>query len=164
MAIIKGKDCKVVYVDTNSVDHTVASMGTWKLDGITADQVETSSFGSNWKSFAFGMKDGGTVTFSGFKDPDDFTGQNTLELLNVNNEPTTRIKLFAGATKYYQPNLTTGYWSPDTAYTTGQDTTASQVYITSFNIGADKSGMMTVDFTAKVTGGPLVLVDPDLWG
>ena len=153
MGLVKGKDCKITY-DGN----VVASMGTWKLDGITADQIDTSCFGSNWKSFCYGMKDGGTITFSGFKDPDDVSGQNSLALLNVNNNPTSKIKLWAGSTRYYQPNLSTGYWSPG-ALSTGQDTTPALVYITSFNVGAEKSGMMTMDFTGKVVNGPLVLVN-----
>ena len=154
MGLLKGKDCKVMY---NGV--TVASMGTWKLDGIKADEIDTSAFGQNWKSFCYGMKDGGTITFSGFRDPDDATGQNALQMANVLNTPITNIKFYMGSTRHYEPNQTTGYWSPDTAYSAGQDTTPGVVYITAFNVSADKSGMVLTDFTARVANGPLVLVN-----
>jgi hypothetical protein len=53
-----GKDCKVT-LGAN----TVVGMGTWAISGITADQMDASAFNDNWKTFEFGMKDGGTVTF-----------------------------------------------------------------------------------------------------
>jgi len=45
---------------------------------------------------------------------------------------------------------TTGYFSPYN--TTGADTQLSHVNVTAYNISADKSGLMKVDFTAKVSG------------
>jgi hypothetical protein len=80
MAFKSGKDCKVTLGS-----NTVVGMGTWSISGITADQMDASAFGDNWKSFEFGMKDGGTITFSGIADPADTTGQEALQLANLNN-------------------------------------------------------------------------------
>ena len=146
MSLRAGKSCKVALGST-----AVVGMGTWKLDGITADQMDTSYFGANWKTFEFGMKDGGTLTFNGFMDPDDVTGQNQLQAYNIANTDITSLRLYVDNTSYFEPCQTTGYYAPG-ALSTGIDTIYSWVNITSFSIGADKAGMLTVDFTAKVSG------------
>ena len=150
MAYKSGKDCKVT-LGAN----TVVGMGTWSIAGITADQMETSAFNDNWKTFEFGMKDGGTVEFAGLADPADVTGQEVLELANLNNTDITDLYLYVDDTSYYVPNQTTGYFSPGS--TTGNDTVASLVNVVSYSINADKAGMLQVSFTCKVSGS-MVLV------
>lgn len=145
MGYKSGKDCKVT-LGTN----TIVGMGTWNLSGITADQMDASAFGDNWKKFEFGMKDGGQVTFSGLYDPADVTGQEALQVANVENSDISNLRLYVDNTSYYAPCATTGYFSPND--TTGNATVKSWVNITSFNIKADKSGLMAIDFTAKVSG------------
>ena len=141
-----GKDC-VVKLGAN----TVVGMGTWSISGVTADKMETSEFGDNWKTYAFGMKDGGTISFSGLSDPDDTTGQEALKLANVENTDLTDIRFYVDDTSYYHPNSTTGYFSP--ASTTGNDTPAScYCNVDSYSESADKSGMLMIDFTATVSG------------
>jgi len=140
-----GKDC-AVKVGT----HEVSLMGTWTLSGITADQLECTSFGDNWKSYQFGAKDGGQVTFNGFLDPSDETGQEALRLANIANTDLTTIRLYVDNTSYYVPCQTTGYFSPYN--TTGIDTLYSWVNVTAFDMSADKSGLVTTNFTCKVSG------------
>jgi len=53
------------------------------------------------------------------------------------------VKLYINNTSYWTPNLTA-------------DSDAG-MYITSFNIGMDKSGLGTIDFSGKATG-PWALV------
>ncbi len=65
MSYRSGKDC-AVKLGTN----LIIGIGTWEINGITADQMDASAMGDNWKKFEFGMKDGGTITFSGLADPD----------------------------------------------------------------------------------------------
>lgn len=146
MSFRAGHKCKV----TIGSD-TIVGMGTWRLEGITADQMETSAFGNNWKTYEFGMKDGGTLTFSGFEDPDDTTGQMVLKKCNVDNSDIYNLRLYVDNTSYYEPCATTGYFAPG-ALSTGQDTLKSWVNITSYNVSADKSGMLAVEFTAKISG------------
>lgn len=145
MAKKAGYKCKVTLGS-----YKVLAIGSWKLDGVTADQMETSEFGDNWKTFMFGMKDGGTLSFSGFMDPADITGQIFLQRANLNNTDVTNLRLYVDNTSYYAPCTTTGYYSPD--YTTGNDTMPSWINIVSYNLGAEKNGMLTVDFTAKISG------------
>lgn len=145
MAKKVGKDCKVAIGSTK-----VLGMGTWSLSGIAADQLESSEFGDNWKTYEFGMKDGGTIAFNGFFDPADTTGQNALRLANLNNTDITNLRLYVDNTSYFEPCQTTGYFSP--AVTSGSDTKPSSVNIVSLDVSADKSGLMTATFNAKVSG------------
>ncbi len=145
MSLRSGKDC-VVKIGAD----TVVGIGQWSIDGITADMMDTSALGDNWKSFEFGMKDGGQVTFSGLCDPDDTTGQDVLRSANLNNTDITNLRLYVDNTSYFEPCQTTGYFTP--ASTSGNDTPASLVNVVSYNVSADKAGMLQTSFTCKVSG------------
>ncbi len=149
MAIV-GKDGKVTLGAV-----TVAGMGTWSYDGITTEEFDSSEFGDEWKTFEYGMKDGGSVSFNGHYEPTDTTGQQVLQQANLYNSGLTDLRLYVDNTSYYTPCATTGYFSP--TLTTGAPTVLSSVNITAFNVGLDKSGLGTTSFTAKVSG-LLVLV------
>ena len=129
---------------------TIVGMGTWTMSGITSDQMDASDFGDNWKVYEFGMKDGGQVTFNGLLDPADNTGQEALQIANMDNTDLTSLRLYVDNTSYYEPCQSAGYFSPSS--TTGQDTRASHVNITSFEISMDKSGLAQISFTGKVSG------------
>lgn len=130
---------------------TIIGMGTWSLSSITADQIESSAFGDNWKSYEFGMKDGGQITFNGNLDPADTTGQYALQIANISNTDLTSLRLYVDSTSYYEPCQTTGYFAPG-AFSTGYSTVKSLVNITSFDISMDKSGLASISFTGKVSG------------
>jgi len=130
---------------------TILGMGTWSLTGITADQMESSEFRDNWKTYEFGMKDGGTVAFNGWLDPADTTGQQTLMKANLDNTDLTSLRLYVDMASYYEPCQTTSYFAPG-SLSTGQDTVYSYVNITSYDISMDKAGLATVSFTGKVSG------------
>ena len=146
MTVFVGKDGKVTLGTS-----TIVGMGNWAIDGVSIDEFDSSAFGDNWKSFAYGMKDGGTISFSGHFDPTDTTGQIALQKANLDNTALTSIRLYFNNTSYYEPNQSTGYFAPG-ALSTGQNTLPSNVRITSFNIGMDKGGLGTISFTAKVSG------------
>lgn len=140
-----GKDCKVALGSSK-----ILGMGTWSLNGITSDQIESSEFDQNWKTYEFGMKDGGDIGFDGFFDGADNTGQEALRQANLANTDVTNLRLYVDKTSYYEPCRTTGYFSP--WLTSGADTMLSCVNITSYDIGSDKSGLMTMSFKGKVSG------------
>ena len=145
MAIV-GKDGKVT-LGANSV----VGMGTWSLDGINVEEFDASAFGDEWKSFEYGMKDGGTVSFNGHYTPTDTTGQQMLHLANLYNSALTDLRCYIDDTSYYVPSQSTSYFAPG-AYSTGMPGKVSTLTITSYNIGLDKSGLGTINFTAKVSG------------
>ena len=115
----------------------VLGIGTWEMSGITTDQLESTEFGDAWKTYEYGLKDGGQITFSGLYDPADTTGQNALRTYNEESTQVTSLRLYVDNTSYWIP-ATTG--------------PASYVVITAYDVKADKSGMMTCSFTAKVSG------------
>ena len=145
MAIKIGKDCAVKIGAA-----TVVGMGTWSLSGITSDQLESTQFGDSWKQFKFGLKDGGQITFNGLYDPADTTGQDVLRAANLDNTNITTIRLYLDNTSYLEPCQTTSWWTASDS--TNNETFPSHVNVTSYDISADKSGLMNTSFTCKVSG------------
>ena len=147
---IVGKDCKVTLGA-----YQVLGLGTWSMDGITTDEFESTEFGDEWKTYEYGAKDGGTITFNGLRVLGDTTGQDALLAAQLYNSTLTNLFLFDGATSHWEPCQTTGYWSP--ALTTGAPTQLGSVRITQISINNDKSALGQISFTGKVSG-PMVFV------
>ena len=118
---------------------TVAGLGNWSIEGISVDQIETSAFGSVWKTFEAGMLDGGTLSFSGNFDPDDVSGQELLRDANLNATHMTSMRFYVDSTSYFEADQTSV--SPK-----------SYVVITSWNVSTDKSGVAQTTFSGKVSG------------
>lgn len=142
---LHGKDTKV-----SLGANKILGMGNWSLSGIVTDQVDTSEFDNNWKTFKFGMKDGGTVSFSGIYDPDDTTGQEELLESQLENIEIADLRLYVDNTSYYEPCQTTGYFTPNLS--TGEDTILSYVNITSVTIDDDMNDVLRISFEGKVSG------------
>lgn len=123
--------------------NTVVGMGNWKLNGITVDLLETTSFGDTAKQFVTGLLDYGTVSFGGLYDPADTTGQTVLVSAMLNNSKVGNIRLYVDNTSYWTPNVT--------------QVSAAGMLVQSVPIGQDKSGLATIEFSGKCTG-PWVLV------
>jgi hypothetical protein len=119
--------------------NTVAALGNWSIEGIAVDQIETSAFGSVWKTFEAGMLDGGTLSFSGNFDPDDTSGQLLLQEANLNATHLTSMRFYVDSTSYFEADQTSV--SPK-----------SYVVITSWNVSTDKSGVAQTTFSGKVSG------------
>jgi hypothetical protein len=117
---------------------TVLGIGNWKMSGITVDLLETTAFGDAAKAFISGLIDYGTVTFGGIYDNSNAGGQSTLISAMLNNSKIPDLRLYISSVSYWVPNIT--------------GVSASGVYITSVNIGQDKSGLGTIEFTGKYTG------------
>jgi hypothetical protein len=137
MAFLAGNNAKV----TLGSD-TIVGMGSWKLNGISVDLLETTSFGDTAKQFITGLLDYGTVSFGGLYDPTDSTGQGVLLSALMNNVKVTNIRLYVDNTSYWTPDVTT--------------VTDAGMYVTSIPIGIDKSGLGTIEFEGRCTG-PWVL-------
>jgi hypothetical protein len=123
--------------------NTVVGMGNWKLNGITVDLLETTSFGDTAKQFITGLLDYGTVSFGGLYDPADTTGQTLLVSAMLNNSKINNIRLYVDSASYWTPNVTS--------------VSAAGMMVQNVPIGIDKSGLGTIEFSGKCTG-PWVLV------
>ncbi len=147
MATYVGKDGKVTIGSA-----TVVGMGTWSVPLITTDQYDASAFTDQWKTFLYGMKDGGAITFNGHLNLADTTGQQILLMANVKNSALPGLRFYVDSVSYFVPNQTTDYFGPG-AMSTGMGTPGlCSVNITAITCGLDKSGLGTVSFTAKVNG------------
>jgi len=130
--VLVGKDCKVTLGGNK-----ILGMGTWTMGGVSTDLLEATEFGDNWKRFKLGLKDGGEVSFSGFYDKADTTGQDALRTANEEGTAITNVR-------FYVDN--TSYWTPTTT------NPLSSCLCTSWSIGAEKAGLLTADFSLKVDG------------
>ena len=124
-------------------DVKVAEMGVWSIDGITNDLIESTEFGDSYKTYEFGFSDYGTVSFSGFWDMTGTSKQIDLESAHRNKSKIAAIKFFVDNTTYYTPDTTS--------------VTDAGILLETLRIGFDKSGIGTIEFTAKCTG-PMKLV------
>jgi hypothetical protein len=123
--------------------NTVVGMGNWKLEGISVDLLETTSFGDTAKQFMTGLIDYGGVSFGGLYDPADTTGQNILVSAMLNNSKIANVRLYVDNTSYWTPNVTT--------------VSAAGMLVQKVPIGISKGGLGTIEFSGKCTG-PWVLV------
>jgi len=135
---LAGNHCKVT-LGAN----TVVGMGNWKLEGITVDLLEATAFGDTAKTYQTGLLDYGTCSFGGLYYPADTTGQAILVSAMLNNSKVGNIRLYIDNTSYWTPNITS--------------VSAAGLIIQSVPIGADKSALMTIEFSGKCTG-PWTLV------
>jgi len=153
MSLKPGKDMTVRLGTT-----TIVGIGDVSLDGVTVEELDTSAFGNNgWKTFQTGMKDGGTISFSGQFDPADTTGQEILALALVNGTELTSIRIYVDSTSYYTPNQTTGYFSPSSPAASSNSTILSTARVTAHNIKGAVNAMGTVDFKLKVSGSMVLI-------
>ena len=158
MAVSQGRKGKIQVRQCGSTTKTwktVAEMGNWAITGQSRDMIEHTKFQDSVKTFIPGMLDPGGFTFSGFYDNTDTTGQKKLisifssgVAIGVKSTAVnilTNLRLWANTSTAFGPK---GFWS-----CTGS--TVAQMYITGVDVGQDKSGLGTISFTAKVSGGSL---------
>lgn len=132
MAAIHGVNAKVTLGAT-----TVLGIGKWSMDGINVSQADTSAFGSTYATFISGMIDGGTISFDGYYDKDDTTGQIALKNYADAQTHITSLRLYVDSSSYYAPSTT----NP-----------VSYVTIQNYTITADKGDAVRTTFQAKVSG------------
>lgn len=127
-----GKDCKITLGT-----YKITGMGKWDMPGITTDLLESTEFGDQWKQYLLGLKDGGEITFDGFFIPDDSQGQAMLRTANLDGSQLTNLYFYVDNTSYFGPTTTNPL---------------SYFLIRGWKVGADKSGLVTGGFTAKLSG------------
>ncbi len=125
----------------------IAEIGTWRIDGISIDMLDDTEFGDEFKTYQMGMGDYGTVSFSGWWDMTDTTGQVLLESALNNKSKIVDIRFYVDSSSYYTPN---------TNISSGGVADAG-MWVQSMRISFEKGGIGTIEFTGKLTG-PLVLI------
>ena len=152
MAVTEGRNGKITVRTTAANNVTVAEMGSWSISGWTRDMVEHSAFQDTAKRWKPGLLDGGQVQFSGYYDPSNSSGQGKLIAAftsgkAISNATTLKIRKmrFWGSDDTALPNY--GFWSVIGS--------SGSLYITSMELGQEKSGLGSLSMTAKVSEGML---------
>ena len=97
MSAIIGKLSKVMYGAVK-----IAGLSEWSMSGYEAQTVEDTEFGDSVQSFVFGgAGDPGTISFSGYHDPADATGQAAFATACKAGIPLTNLYFYETATKYW---------------------------------------------------------------
>lgn len=132
MAGTSTKDCKITLGATQ-----IQGIFSYTMSGVTTDMYEDTEFGDEWKSYVPGLKDGGTISFNGNFVKTDTTGQTQLKTYNKEGTNVTSIRIYVDSVSYYMPATT----NP-----------SSYVNITEWNVGAERGGLVSASFTAKISG------------
>ena len=119
-------------------DDKVSEMGVWSIDGMQSELLEFAEFGDEIKEFELGLTDYGTVSFNGFWDMTDATGQKILQSHFDSRAPLTDLRFYVDNTSYYTEDRT-GF-------------TGSQFFLQNISINFDKAGIGTISFQAKISG------------
>ena len=117
--------------------YTVLEMGSWSVSGMETDMLEDTQFTDTFKSYIPGQGDGGSVTVSGNYDPEDADvteGQGYLMAAWFNK---TAVATF------YCYYTTAGYFGLN----------AGSAYVQSMELGTDQTGLATLSFVVKLSGG-----------
>ena len=159
---------------TRGFMHKVLNLTNWSLSQPGPELIDATVFGSSWKQDKAGIRDGGTISISGYFDWADTTGQKVLNTIyNAGAEfvypPRSSQK--EAAPYCLQSTDHAGYrfelWPSTGTGTTGSkiglwkfstaagctDIGSRTLIITSYNAGQDKSGLGTVDMTMKISDG-----------
>jgi len=97
MAARNGRLAKVMYGSVK-----IAGLSTWSMSGFTNPTLDDTEFGDTVQSFVFGgMGDPGTVTFEGFHDITDTTGQVALSAACIAGTELSNLYFYETTTKYW---------------------------------------------------------------
>ena len=197
MAVLNGKD-GAVYISNSSVRgnltgsssggagvpgkrgfmHKILNLTNWSLSQPGPELIDATVFGNDWKQDKIGIRDGGTLTFGGYFDWADSTGQRFLSSkwnqgVAITYPPRSSATVPSTVVGHngLQSSDHAGYrfelWpSNDTGtagakvgmwrFSTGAGSTAigsRNLLIQSLNVGQDKSGLGTMDMTMKISDG-----------
>lgn len=143
--------------------HTIANLSNWSLSQPGPELLDKTVMGDDWKQVTPGIRDGGTISFSGFFDWTDTTGQKKLiDDLNAGN-----VITYPGT-----PHTSEGWrfelWPDDDTsvgstgrkvgcfkFSTeaGTTTLSKDLVLTSVDVGQDKSGIGSISVNMKISDG-----------
>ncbi len=153
MALAEGRKGKITVQHTSSTaKHTVAELGTWSISGQSRNMIEATAFGDTVMKHRPGMLDPGTLSFSGFFDGSDSTGQVQLltslssgaSIDNTTTRTLHHLRLWANDDTSFESY---GYWSVEAS--------SGEIFITGYDVGTDKNGIATVNISAKISKGAI---------
>jgi len=128
--------------------NTICEIGSYTLSGYTVDTIDVTAFCDSAKDFIPGMVDPGEITISGNYDPSDTNGQVALEAAVE-----AGTEYGPDDVKFYLDGQCSGngwYLTPKSP--------GVIIWTKSKAISFSASGVGTVEFTGKLSGGGLELL------
>lgn len=152
MSVAEGRKGNVTVVATTTGSHVVAEMGEWNISGETLNMIPLSKFQDTVIRKRPGMLNPGTITFSGYFDGTDSSGQlylfehfsSGVLIDNSSTRTLSKLRLWANDDTTLDNY---GFWS-----CTGS---SGRLYITQRTMGQNSDGVGTLSFTAEVSDGLL---------
>lgn len=122
---------------------TVAEIGTWTGGEINRVMLQAGALGDDFEKYEYGRISGGLVSFSGWFDPADTTGQIALRTAFDNETELDDLRLYFG-------EGTTDF------LVLGQNTKALVESCGDVTADANASGLCPTNFTLRISNGVLV--------
>ena len=158
MAVTEGRNARITVrtLSTGTESVVVAEMGTWSISGVSRNMIDVTSFGDTVMGFKPGMLDPGSITFTGFYDPTDSSGQakiisslsSGISISDSTSRQLRNLRIWGSMSTSPGSTDVYGFWS-----STGS--TGAEIFITSMELATDKNNVGTISLTAKVSGGRL---------
>lgn len=137
---------KLASVQINGV--VIAEIGSFVYTGYTADSIDVTAFCDSAKDYIPSMVDPGEITITGNYDTSDTTGQMALETAVEDG-----TEYGPGEIKFFLDGscgATGNYLTPETG--------GVIIWTKSKTISVSATGVATVEFTGKLSGGGLELI------
>ena len=160
MAVNGGRNGSITVFSSSQNKQTIAEMGSWTISGPTLNMVDHTAFGQEDVRSKRGIMGAQTITFSGYHDRTDSTGQHRLlTWLSSGREIECSSSHGLGKNPYEMriwANTDSdldgyGFWMQSTL-----GGAEANIYITGVDVAQSKDGLETIAFTAAVTGGDLI--------
>lgn len=145
MGVFGGQNGRITLFGATGNCTVIAEMGSFSLDGITRDTIAYASFGDDRERHKYGMLKGGSISFSGYFDP------NSTQQTQLRNALTNGTVIGTTHGLYLWESYSTadtgfGYWKLSTAVT------GSEFLVTSIKAARAKDSMGTFDVTLQISG------------
>ena len=140
MAVMLGRDARVT-LGTSAI-----GMGNWSISQPGPALVDKTKFGDEWVGVVAGVRDGGTVAFAGHFDWSNAPQQDLMANFS------SGVNLTTGSS--FRAYMSTDAGSSGAGYF--KFSTSCEGIIQSMNVGQDKAGLGSIDFSIKLSGGYMV--------
>lgn len=147
MAVMIGRDAKVS-LGSSGAASSALGVGTWTLSQPGPALLDATVFGDDWVKNESGVRDGGTISFSGNFDYAKLMQKKLQTDFNAGTALTT-----ASSFRLYMSTGVTGSSASHGYFRLAPLTVGAKLIITSFNASQDKAGLGQIDFSMKISGG-----------
>jgi len=158
MAVAEGHRGKVQVTTAATSENTVAELREWRITGASRNVITYTAFGDTVTNKKMGAYNPGTLTFSGYFDGTDSTGQ--VELINTLTDGQKIGNSCTGVTDMSTTIKKLRLWmNDDTGYSnygywscTGS---SGAIYINGIDVSINTDGLGEITFSGEITDGAI---------